>query len=281
MREYTSLDVGSEWRIFFAESHLGASITEQIESFLISGAAPENWVRLKSSENTNVWKFPANNRWFVFKEYLKRGPFDGIKALIRGSRARRAWMNGRTLNQEGLPTPEIVGFGERLSFPFVKRDFLVTEFIPDALGIYTFLNEILTFPLTKEQVTLKRAVIRSFGAFIGRLHAKGFAHGDLRLDNILITGWRGKQYKFFLIDNERNRYFSKGIPDLYRMINLVQLNMLVLPQVTFADRIRFFRAYLTENHELIPVEKEWMRNVFLKTRKRLQKKMPGIWESSR
>lgn len=274
---YRATRVG-KWDVTFDETVCDNGIAQLLEAFLVSGVVPENWVKLKSSDNANVWKFPVADRWCVFKEYLMRDPFDGVKAFVGRSRAKRAWINGKMLTQEGTYTPQMLAFGGKRSFPLTYQSFLVTEFISNSLGIYTLLKENLPLSLTKEQIKLKRTMIRSFGSFIGRLHAKGFAHGDLRLDNILIAGWGTDEYRFFLIDNERNRYFQKGIPHRYRMKNLVQLNMLVLPQVTFTDRIRFFRAYLFENPKLKPVEKEWMRNVFLKTRERLQKKIPGIWK---
>jgi len=51
-----------------------------------------------------------------------------------------------------------------------------------------------------------------------------------------------------------------------------------LPQITSADRLRFFMAYLSENPKLYPAAKDLIRKVHLKTKKRLSKKIPGIWE---
>jgi hypothetical protein len=56
--------------------------------------------------------------------------------------------------------------------------------------------------------------------------------------------------------------------------------MIVMPQITFSDRLRFFRAYLSENQELEQNAQQWMRNVFLKTRERLQDNFPGVWVRS-
>jgi serine/threonine protein kinase len=148
-----------------------------------------------------------------------------------------------------------------------------------SIGLHTLLKNYFSIPLTPEKVKLKRSLLRSAGEFIGKLHSKGIFHGDLRLDNILVEGWETGEPTFSLIDNERNKYFDeKHISNICRRKNLVQVNMVILPQITFTDRLRFFMAYLSENHRLNPDAKDLARRIHLKTKKRLSEKIPGIWE---
>ncbi len=122
----------------------------------------------------------------------------------------------------------------------------------------------------------KRTFIQTIGQLIGRLHKQGIFHGDMRPGNILVKR-SPKELLSYFIDNERNRYFPKGIPQRLREKNLIQINMTVLPAITFPDRLRFFKAYLNENPELKPYAKDLTRKIFLRTRERLQKRIPGIW----
>jgi len=110
--------------------------------------------------------------------------------------------------------------------------------------------------------------IRKIGRLIGRLHRTGIVHGDLRPGNILVQHSGGEPV-FYFIDNARNRFFKKSMPDRLRLKNLVQMNMLLMPHITHSNRLRFFRAYLLENPGLVPHERKWIHIISLKTRKRM------------
>ncbi|MBI5632850.1 MAG: hypothetical protein HZA15_05165 [Nitrospirae bacterium] len=236
-------------------------------------------MRLTSSGNSAVWKFSVDDDCFVFKEFLKRGRFESCKALVTGSRAHKAWQRGNELRARGFNTPDILMYGAQSLFFAPHRSFILMKCLTHSIGLHTLLQNHFSVPLAHEKVTLKRSFLESAGRFIGKMHARGIFHGDLRLDNILVQGWETGERTFSLIDNERNRYFrEKHISMACRLKNLVQVNMVVLPQITFADRLRFFRAYLSENPELYPGVKDLLRRVHLKTKKRLSKKIPGIWE---
>jgi tRNA A-37 threonylcarbamoyl transferase component Bud32 len=276
----TTLDFGRSlrgWKVVYDREACDPSVLEVIREFAGSGSPSSDWIRLSSSQNAKVWKFETRNGWYILKEYLGKGFFDDMKTLVRGSRAKKAWERGRDLSVKGFDTPRGIAFGECVSFLLPSRSFLVAEFLQDSPGVYTLLKEEFGVPLSRERVRIKRSLFRELGRFVGRLHAEGIVHGDLRLDNIIVHRWRSDSPGFFLIDNERNRHFSGVIPDRLRLKNLVQVNMLLLVQVTFSDRLRFFKAYLEENPGLGPVRKEWMRRILLKTQKRLQKKFSRIW----
>jgi hypothetical protein len=265
------------WKIAYDREACDPSVIEAVKEFAGSGIPSGDWVRLGSSGNARVWKFRTPAGWYVLKEYLGKDFFDNAMFFVRGSRARRAWERGRELSIRGFNTPLGLAYGERLSFFSPPRCFLVSEFLPDSPGVYTLLKEEFRRPLSGERVRIKRTLLDGLGRFVGRLHAEGVVHGDLRLDNIIVRRWWSDSPVFILIDNERNRHFSGEIPARLRLKNLVQLNMVLLVQVTFSDRLRFFNAYLKENPRLGSAGKDWVRKVFLKTRKRLHKKFSGVW----
>lgn len=265
------------WKIIISEEN-NSLLFGLLKGFLSSGRPPQDWVKLPSSNNSRVYRFCVKGKWYIFKEYLMRDAFDYIKHLFVGSRAYKAWKSGEYLISKGFHTPILVAFGEKKRAFILLRSFLITELVPETAGLYDYAKNTFKSPFTTDMIKIKRSILRSFGEFIGRLHARGIVHGDIRLNNILIQQSENENI-FYLLDNERNKFFVRKIPGRLRLKNLVQLNMIIQPEITFTDRLRFFSAYLDENPELKPYAREWIASIFKRTRQRLQKKIPSIWKN--
>jgi tRNA A-37 threonylcarbamoyl transferase component Bud32 len=166
-------------------------------------------------------------------------------------------------------TPVAVVEGVEKTLFFKGRDFLITQAVPGERTYQYFAVHFRT-PLSYETVADKRALIDAAGREIGRLHRAGIFHGDLRVGNIIIDG-RSSTARFFFIDNERTQFYRE-IPEKKRLKNLVQLNMVLLPQITRTDRLRFLRGYLSVNPELVSRRKETVRKVRVLTEKRVREK---------
>jgi len=227
-----------------------------------------------SSRTSRVYKFSTSfngtERLIYFKQYLFRSNWDFIKHLVRSSRARRAFKASLILEKNGFETPVIIAVGERKNSFLDRENFLVTLEVEGAKQIYQFIPD-KTDDLTKEQLKAKRRLLRDFGQTVGRMHAAGIFHGDLRLGNILAkeenNGWH-----FFLIDNERTRKFRR-LPSRLRLKNLVQVNMLNSDGITKTDRMRFFKSYLQKNVDIQDIYKKLTNKVDNKTRERLRTKL--------
>lgn len=272
--------IAGGWRVYGHDSLRDESVLRSIGKFAVSGDAPDDWVRMDSSRNATAWRFRCNDKWYLFKKYLERGAFENVKSIFAGTRAKKAWINGNILSEHGFLTPRLYVLGEKGSRFFPSGNFLVSEFLTDVSASFVFLRDRFRPPLTSRELDRKRAFLRALGHLIGRMHGKGIFHGDLRPGNILVEDQEGNP-RFYFIDNERNRYFPRGIPDRYRLKNLVQINMIVYPPVTFTDRLRFFQGYLEENPQMASSAKHWMRRAFFRTKQRLRKTFPGIWGATR
>jgi hypothetical protein len=103
-----------------------------------------------------------------------------------------------------------------------------------------------------DPLVARRQLLRSLGSFIGRLHAEGFIHGDLRPGNVFAAVENGG-FRFALIDNERT-VRRQPPPGRALLRNLMQLNMLAPGELSRTDRMRFFRAWRQQMPELSPLE---------------------------
>ena len=226
-----------------------------------------------SSDTSRVHKFTVRfagvDRGVYIKQYLCRSACDFIKHLVRASRARRAFKAALMLEKNGFETPAVVAVGECKASFFDRGNFLVTLEVENAKQIYQFIPDKLE-SFTKEQLQDKRELIRAFGWTVGRMHATGIFHGDLKVVNVLARQEK-KGWHFFFIDNERTKKFYR-LPPWLRLKNLVQVNMDRSPCLTNSDRMRFFKAYLQENSSIACKRNECVKKIITKTNQRLVKR---------
>lgn len=205
---------------------------------------PPGWIPVKSSAFTRV-AYNASAQLY-YKEFLPRSPAESLKALLRGSRATRARNNADALLQAGFAAPRNIAWGSLPS----GRDYLFSSASPGQ-SVTHWLCDILTARQGAD-LQQRRTLLRALGTFIGRLHARGFTHGDLRPGNILACV-QGERFHFELIDNESNSH--KVPPPGKRLLkNLMQLNMLPPANLSRSDRMRFFCAWRAQMRELQPIE---------------------------
>lgn len=205
---------------------------------------PDGWERVKSSPFTRVAR--NRKRQIYYKEFLERSPAFRLKAQVRGSRATRARLNAEALLLVGIDAPLSVLWGNLPG----GGEYLFTVAAPGQ-GIDRWLCETLVRK-DAEQLRLRRQLLHALGTFIGRVHATGFIHGDLRPDNVLAALVQ-EQFRFTLLNNTRNTR-RNPTPGRLLLRNLIQLNMLPLADLGRTDRMRFFRAWRRQMRDLSSVE---------------------------
>ena len=205
-----------------------------------TGVLPAGWDLVASSGFARVAL--AQDMRVYYKEFLPRGRLEKLKACLRGSRATRARRNSEQLQRAGFQAPDNLAWG---TLPG-GRQYLFTRAVPGR-GITHWLRRDLA-GRDRQALALRRQLLRQFGSFVGRVHAAGFVHGDLRPSNALAEH-DGDEFHFSLIDNERNR---QKLPPARKGLcrNLMQLNMLLPADLTGSDRWRFFLAWRREMQDL-------------------------------
>jgi hypothetical protein len=264
-----SLTKGPGWK----DSYLEELITP-----LLDVNMPDEMVPVPGSRNTRIWKLAGEKETFFIKFFNFRGIKDKL-IFLRKSRSKRAMEGDLLIAEKGFLSPPVIAQGDIAGRFLISDNFLVSGWIEDSLNIYEYVRTFYNPPLSDGRLRQKRTDIAAAGSLIGKLHKRGVFHGDLRPGNILMKPSAAGPF-FYLVDNERTRCFSKGLPFRLREKNLVQMNMIVMDQITFTDRMRFFRAYLSENPELEIMAKDLIRRVCMKTEKRLSQKTSDIWNKT-
>ena len=231
------------------------------------------FARISSSRFSRVYRcrigFLGTVHNLYLKQYLNRSAWDVLKHLFRPSRAQRAFKASLMLAENGLLSPEVIAVGELKYGLVCARTFLVTREVDNARSVCDLLADDLCGD-NHNIGAQKRSFICEFAHVVGRMHAVGIFHGDLRLGNVLArkvdSGW-----EFFFLDNERTGKFAH-LPLRLRIKNLVQISMLRAEAITNTDRLLFVRVYFRHNPVSQTVQKAWIRRVVSKTNKRLQKK---------
>lgn len=262
-------------RIKFANKYGESEILLEKIRAIFSGDE-ESIVPINSSVYAKVVKFKVSeadssglSKDFYYKEFTPRNWRDFIYLPFRGSRASRAYNGAKLLIETGLCAVESVCIGEQLFIGVIRRSFIVTAAIDDALGVESIIKNFLTDKGRRDGLRDKRNFLLQFGGTIGQMHHHGIVHGDLRIGNILVK--QNYKNEICFLDNERNRRYLR-IPARQRLKNLVQVNMFLSSYITRTDRLRFWTSYLDMNPELKSQERKWLRKILHKTRQRLDAK---------
>lgn len=230
------------------------------------------FTRVPSSDYARVFRYHVCSNGvssvFYLKRYLYRSSLDFVKHSPRSSRARRAFDASLMLQEHGFDAPAVIGLFERRRGPFVTDNMLLTREVRNAAPIMQLLKDVRNCS-DRDTLLAKRDLIRAFAGTVGRMHAKGIFHGDLRLGNVLVVK-EHENWRFYFIDNERTKKF-RFLPSRLRLKNLVQVNMF-FHGISKTDRLRFLRSYLESNPSVQDHYSAWIRRIIAKTDRRLRKK---------
>jgi tRNA A-37 threonylcarbamoyl transferase component Bud32 len=180
----------------------------------------------------------------VFRQYSHGGLLRSITRdlYLFGSRSFQELALTQEILSCGIPTIQPIGAIHRSIFPIFYKAYFLSLEVPRAKDLIQYFKEMVA-PPSRENLSLKRKIIRSAGLLIRQFHQAGFFHGDLQLKNILVAG-----DQLLLIDFDRS-YRKPALSIQERMKNLLRLNRSVekwkrlgLP-ITRTDRWRFFLAY--------------------------------------
>ncbi|MFH1419194.1 MAG: lipopolysaccharide kinase InaA family protein [Planctomycetota bacterium] len=192
-----------------------------------------------------------------------RGAFRGT--FLKASRARSEFRALRLMRQLGIQAVRPIAFGERRVAGFVRSCFLITESVPDAMPLSSFIK---TFSDCADSDAARRGrweILTSLAKQVRHMHEAGFVHRDLFWRNVLIRVLPGDRFEFYFLDasvGKRIRLLQRRQDSIVR--DIAAMGVLTPKFCSKADQLRFLLTYLNKKH-LDARDCEWLRRVQAKS----------------
>ena len=222
----------SEWKI----EDLLEILNQHKDSFL----AEKDWI-VKEDRRTAVTLFEFGGKTICVKEYRYKSLGLKLKELLRGSKAHKGWMKGNEILERGIKGINPVAFLEKRRWGYPQEAFLIMETHPHFVELRRYVKD--TFGDPQQDFAKKKAFIKELAAFLAKLYYLKIAHRDLKISNILVKEVDNR-WCFALTDWE-DLEFEKRITGKRLIKALVQMNTSTPLFVSFRDRSRFLKQYLT------------------------------------
>lgn len=150
-------------------------------------------------------------RTVAYKRNRAKNRYKAFLNLFRTSRSMRGWRLGHALLARGIATPRPIMVCEpthashlNISQPWQERaTYLATEWIDGSENLHLWAWALAERPLDARMKAASECA-RSLGRLVGRMHAQGISHGDLKGSNILVIDGENnsdnQSLETFLID---------------------------------------------------------------------------------
>ena len=122
----------------------------------------------------------------AFKQYRPRNWWKGIWGLVRPSRARQAWRHAQTLLSRGVATARPIAACQPRGWRWRGVSYLATGWIDGAENLHQYGWRLGQQPLGCRLAQAGQCA-ESLGRLLGRMHAAGIAHRDLKATNLLVV----------------------------------------------------------------------------------------------
>jgi Lipopolysaccharide kinase (Kdo/WaaP) family len=165
-----------------------------------------------------------------------------LRQLVRPSKARTEYNRAVAVAARGVSTVEPLAVGERQTLWGTGDSYIVTGSLDDTVTLNSFLATQLVPMPPPRRARVRQSLARALGQFVARLHDAGICHNDLHAANLLVRLDAADEPRLFLIDLNA---VHVGRPLGWRasLENLVLFTRWFVPRVSWADRMRFWRAY--------------------------------------
>jgi tRNA A-37 threonylcarbamoyl transferase component Bud32 len=178
--------------------------------------------------------------------YKRCGSRTWLRRLARGVRTAAAVRNfvlGHRMLSLGIATPRPLLAVSPRWHNLLSPSYLATEWIEGAVPIDAFARTVSAWKPARRRGALREAA-QCLGRLIGRLHACGFSHRDLKSANLLVREG-DPQVEVFLVDLDgaSRWYVRRGATQLKNLARLHDATC-QMSGVTHALRCRFIQAYL-------------------------------------
>ena len=192
-------------------------------------------------------RFEVDGRGYFIKQHWGVGWGEILKNLLTLKRpvlgAENEWLAINRLNQLGIETMELMGFGIEGWNPAQIRSFVVTRELADTISLEDYCANWAT---SAADPVIKRLLISRVADMVSKLHANGVNHRDLYICHFLLQlPWQGdvENLSLYLIDLHRVQIRSRTPRSwLIRDLGALYFSALNIG-LTRRDLLRFIRNY--------------------------------------
>jgi tRNA A-37 threonylcarbamoyl transferase component Bud32 len=179
----------------------------------------------------------------AYKRSRPSGWWKAWTAIVRGSRAARAWRVAQGLLERDIATAEPVLLCEPRSLLRRGCGYLATRWIAGSTNLHLYLWDLAGRDPAERRGRV-RQLAASLGRLLGRMHARGVRNRDLKALNLVVVE-QTESLTTYLVDVDGVR-FCRHVSDRARALDLARLaaSLDMHPWITRADRLRFLRSYL-------------------------------------
>ncbi|CAA6692809.1 MULTISPECIES: lipopolysaccharide kinase InaA family protein [unclassified Lentimonas] len=189
----------------------------------------------------------GNTRTFYVKRFWNRRLECILARVARGSLFGRSVMRAefekiQSLGKMGLRIPRVVGYGEQRFCGAVINTYMITEEIPDAMGVDFIVHKWMSDQPIEQQRALKDELLTSIASAVKTMHQNGFEHHDLFLRNLIIT--EQNMSNLYVFDCPRAYRWPAFIMKRRRKVDLAMLDAGATVAFSPVQRMRFLHQYL-------------------------------------
>jgi tRNA A-37 threonylcarbamoyl transferase component Bud32 len=136
---------------------------------------------LKNDRASFVSRVLWNGQDAVVKRYNHRGLWHSLRHTVKGSRAKRNWLNAHRLVALKIATPEPLAYVDQYRGPLLWQSYFVARFLQGPC-----VHEILRDQTVPE--VQKQGINDQVLALLHLMAEHGISHGDMKHTNILYDG---------------------------------------------------------------------------------------------
>ncbi len=189
-----------------------------------------------------VLAHPAGDLPVIIKRPRARNWHRRLAQLWPPSRSRRGWRMGHGLLNRDIATARPLALLEHRWGPFVLDSLLITEAIPGAVDLETFLRQQRENLSARDWARLKRRLCPLLAQQLRRLLERGFEHRDCKAGNILVV--QHPQLKLLWIDMDGIRFRGQPTPlSFVRPLARLHVSLRNVCGLTRTDRVRFLKSF--------------------------------------
>jgi tRNA A-37 threonylcarbamoyl transferase component Bud32 len=179
------------------------------------------------------------------KQYRPRNVCKALLAMLRPAKSMENWRKAEFLRNCGVATPRPLLACQPHGWKELGNSYLATQWIDGAENLHVFAWQIAGRPLDA-RLRLAARCAEAIGQLLGRMHAAGAAHRDLKAANLIVAEAGGK-VTVYLVDLDGLR-LGEQIQAERRARDLARLaaGLHAHPWVTRSICRRFLRAYVNE-----------------------------------